>query len=374
MKLRVFTAFAGYDSQLLALQRLHRDYPDFEFECVGWSEIDRYAIAAHNGIFPELSEKNYGDITQIDWASVPDFDLLTWSFPCTNISSAGKQAGLSAGSGTSSSLCWDCLRGIEIKRPKYLLMENVKALTQKKFMPEFLKIQRRLESFGYKNFWQVINARDHGIPQNRERVFMMSILDANATFTFPAPYELKKRLGDVLEKNVPESYYLSEKQVSSIVAHCDRKVAEGCGFKTNFTPPTESAELLRQKKARESTIPTSSSNVKVAKVPPNYGSSRLNKMIADGKIDRDKTLYIDAYNQQTYEGVNGTILTRVDRSNHYFVSEPRMIQKVGDRGTTNYSVKDVSFTIPANPMSDRGQLLIEKTESDGAEDNRLHEG
>jgi hypothetical protein len=87
-------------------------------------------------------------------------------------------------------------------------------------------------------------------------------------------------------------------------------------------------------------------------------------MIADGKIDRDKTLYIDAYNQQTYEGVNGTILTRVDRSNHYFVSEPRMIQKVGDRGTTNYSVKDVSFTIPANPMSDRGQLLIEKTESD----------
>jgi hypothetical protein len=114
--------------------------------------------------------------------------------------------------------------------------------------------------------------------------------------------------------------------------------------------------------------------VKVAKVPPNYGSSRLNKMIADGKIDRDKTLYIDAYNQQTYEGVNGTILTRVDRSNHYFVSEPRMIQKVGDRGTTNYSVKDVSFTIPANPMSDRGQFLIEKTESDGAEDNRLHEG
>jgi site-specific DNA-cytosine methylase len=142
-------------------------------------------------------------------------------------------------------------------------MENVKALTQKKFMPEFLKIQRRLESFGYKNFWQVINARDHGIPQNRERVFMMSILDANATFTFPAPYELKKRLGDVLEKDVPESYYLSEKQVSSIVAHCDRKVAEGCGFKTNFTPPTESAEPLRQKKVRESTTPTSSSNVMV---------------------------------------------------------------------------------------------------------------
>jgi DNA (cytosine-5)-methyltransferase 1 len=210
-------------------------------------------------------------------------------------------------------------------------MENVKALTQKKFMPEFLKIQRRLESFGYKNFWQVINSADHGIPQRRERVFMMSILDENATFTFPAPYELKKRLGDVLEKNVPESYYLSEKQVSSIVAHCDMKMNGECGVDTELPPP-------------------------------NYGSSRLNKMISDGKIDRDKTLYIDAYNQPAYEGVSGTILTRVDRSNHYFVSEPRMIQKVGDRGTTNYSVKDVSFTIPANPMSDRGQLLIEKTE------------
>lgn len=89
MSLRVFTAFSGYDSQLMALRNIGVDY-----ECVGWSEIDKYTIAAHDAVFPDLAARNYGDITTIDWDAVPEFDLLTYSFPCIDISQAGRQAGL----------------------------------------------------------------------------------------------------------------------------------------------------------------------------------------------------------------------------------------------------------------------------------------
>ena len=132
-KLRVFEAFAGYGSQHLALKRLKRDYPEFDFEIVGVSEIDKYAIQAYNALHDNVT--NYGDISKIDWSQVPDFDLLTYSFPCTDISNAGQQQGFDEGSGTRSSLLWECRKAIVQKRPKYLLMENVKAICSKKFMP-----------------------------------------------------------------------------------------------------------------------------------------------------------------------------------------------------------------------------------------------
>lgn len=112
-------------------------------------------------------------------------------------------------------------------------MENVKALVQKKFMPEFQRWIDTLANLGYTSFWQVLNAKDFGVPQNRERVFMVSIL-GEATFEFPKPFPLEKRLRNVLEENVDEQYYLSDAQTQRILAHCERKVAEGCGFKPNF--------------------------------------------------------------------------------------------------------------------------------------------
>lgn len=81
-KIRVFTAFSGYDSQCLALERLKRDYPEFDYDLVGWSEIDRHAIEAHDALFPQWADRNYGDISKIQWEQVPDFDLFTYSFPC----------------------------------------------------------------------------------------------------------------------------------------------------------------------------------------------------------------------------------------------------------------------------------------------------
>lgn len=227
MKIRVFEAFAGYGSQAMALKRLQRDFPDkVEFEFVGISEIDNYAIAVYKAVHGDTP--NFGDMSAIDWTQVPDFDLLTYSSPCQDISTAGKQRGFNEGSGSRSSLLWECRRAIEAKRPKYLLMENVKALVQKKFMPEFQRRIDTLSVFGYTNFWQVLNAKDFGTPQNRERVFMVSIL-GEASFEFPKPFPLEKRLRVVLEENVDESYYLKDEQVQRILAHCERKTEKSGG-------------------------------------------------------------------------------------------------------------------------------------------------
>lgn len=211
MEIRLFEAFAGYGSQHLAMKRLCRDYPQLQCRVVGISEIDKYAIAAYNALHPGVT--NFGDICSIDWHQVPDFDLFTYSFPCTDISNAGKQAGFTEGSGTRSSLLWECQKAIEIKRPKFLLMENVKALTQKKFMPEFIRWQNTLTDFGYTNYWTVLNSKNYGVAQNRERTFMVSILGEHTPYEFPEGFPLEKRLKDVLEPVVDEKYYLSEKML-----------------------------------------------------------------------------------------------------------------------------------------------------------------
>lgn len=229
--IRIFEAFAGYGSQHMALSRLASEHENFHFEVVGISEIDPHAIRAYMAVHGETA--NYGDITRIDWNVVPDFDLFTYSFPCQDISSAGKQAGFARDSGSRSSLLWECQKAIGEKKPKFLLMENVKALLQQKFRNDLNAWMRWLESNGYSNYIQVLNARNYGVAQNRERVFLVSKLDAEPYF-FPKSIPLQRRLGDFLEDSVSAEYYLSDGQVQRIMAHCDRKVAEGCGFRINF--------------------------------------------------------------------------------------------------------------------------------------------
>lgn len=228
--IRVFTAFSGYDSQCLALERLKRDHPEFEYELVGWSEIDKYAIQAHNALFPQWADRNYGDISKIDWSQVPDFDLFTYSSPCQDFSNAGLQKGGEEGSGTRSSLLWECRKAIVAKRPKYLLLENVAALVSQKFLPLFNKWQTELASYGYSNFAQVLNAKDFGVPQNRERVFLVSIL-GGSSYHFPKPFKLEKRLKDVLEENVDEKYYLSDKMIQCFENRTHIAKEKGNGFK-----------------------------------------------------------------------------------------------------------------------------------------------
>lgn len=221
--LRCFFAFEGYNSQGLALDRLKRDTPDFDWLCVGRSEIEPTAIKAADILFPESKCKNYGDISQINWSNVPDFDLFTMSSPCQDFSQAGRQAGGEEGSGTRSSLLWECRKAVVAKRPKYIIFENVEAIIQKKFMPGFQKWIDELDSYGYTSFWKVINSKNMGVAQNRKRVFMISILRDNENtppqYNFPNDIPLSKCVEDYMEpiEDIGESYFIDQERITTKV-------------------------------------------------------------------------------------------------------------------------------------------------------------
>lgn len=218
--IRLVTLFSGYDSQALAMERLKCDFGgQFDYELVSWCEIEPSAIKAHNVLFPQWSDRNLGDICKINPNDVPDCDCLTYSFPCQDISNAGKQKGFEQGSGSRSSLLWECEKIIKAKRPRYLLMENVKALVQKKFMLEFQRWIDTLKELGYDNHWKVLNAKDYGVAQNRERVFMISILGEHQPYNFPAPFPLTKCVEDYMEpaEDIDDSYFISQDRVTDKV-------------------------------------------------------------------------------------------------------------------------------------------------------------
>lgn len=233
---------------------------------------------------------NFGDISNIDWCKVPDFDLFTYSFPCTDISNAGEQAGLTEGSGTRSSLLWECRKAIEIKRPKYLLMENVPALVGKKFLPQLNKWQAELEAYGYTNFTKTLNAKDFGTPQNRNRVFMVSIL-GDANFEFPQPFELTCRLKDVLDDVVDEKYYISDEKMQAMLTGDG-----GCKF-----------------------------------------NKRLQEMLLNRMIPNADVVYIDTYNKITNPDVCGTIKTTIDSANMTYTT----VLKVGNYSPSGHNASSV---------------------------------
>lgn len=216
--IRVITLFSGYDSQCLALKRLGVAY-----ELAAWCEIDKHACKAHDALFPQWAGRNVGDISKVDWAAwhrehPGEIDLLTYSSPCQDFSSAGLQRGGEEGSGTRSGLLWEVEKAIAALRPKALVFENVAALVSEKFIGVFNAWQVRLHGYGYTNFQQLMNAKGYGVPQNRLRIFMVSILDCHRAYYFPQPFKLERRLKDVLEQNVAERYYLKEEQVEKLMA------------------------------------------------------------------------------------------------------------------------------------------------------------
>ena len=204
--IRMFEAFSGIGTQAMALKRLGVDY-----EIVGFSEIDKYAIKSYHAIHGDV--KNYGDITQMQ--EIPSCDIFTWSFPCTDLSKAGKRLGMSQD--TRSGLVYEVLRLVRDTKdkPKVLIMENVPDLIQATFVRQFGEIQAELESYGYMNYVETLNAKDFGVAQNRNRVFMVSIL-GDYYYKFPKPIPLTTRLKDYLEQDVDEKYYLDTQTVERI--------------------------------------------------------------------------------------------------------------------------------------------------------------
>lgn len=209
--LRLIELFAGIGSQTQALTNI-----GIAHKVVAISEIDKYAIQTYEAMHGKAN--NLGDIRKIE--ELPDADLWTYSFPCQDISVAGKGAGIKEG--TRSGLLFEVERLLRVASekgtlPKYLLLENVKNLVSKKFKADFDKWLDFLAELGYTNYWKVLNAKDYGIPQNRERVFCVSIRGEHKPFVFPKPKELTIRLRDMIDEMVEEKFYLKENTIRSIL-------------------------------------------------------------------------------------------------------------------------------------------------------------
>lgn len=235
--IRVLSLFSGIGAFEKALTNLNIDY-----ELVGYSEIDKYASKAYSLIHSESESKNLGDITKIDINALPkDIDLITYGFPCQDISVAGNKQGFfnSKGEKTRSGLFFNALNIIQAVKPRIAIAENVKNLTGKRFKNEFEIVLNSLDQAGYNNYYKVLNAKDYGIPQNRERVFIVSIrkdID-NGLFEFPQPIELTKRLKDVLEDDVEEKYYLKNLTMT-FINNSFKQEKNGNGFR--FEPHVKS--------------------------------------------------------------------------------------------------------------------------------------
>jgi len=213
--LKVVELFAGIGAWSKALKRMNID-----FEIVDAIEFDEKTMKSYN-IIHNTNFKSK-DITKIDPYDIPDCDIIFYSPPCQAFSVAGKQEGFGDSRGT---LFFDAFKIIQAKKPKYAIMENVKGLTQKKFQFEFETMIQLLEQEGYKNYWKVLNAKDYGIPQNRERVFIVSIReDIEQEFEFPQPFDSGLRLRDLLENEVDEKYYISEEKTKCLLQKYKKEI------------------------------------------------------------------------------------------------------------------------------------------------------
>lgn len=207
--IRLIEVFAGVGSQAKALERLNVDFEHYHI-----CEFDKYAVKSYNAIHGTNFETS--DVTKItaDDLAIVDTDkycyILTYSFPCQDLSTAGQQKGMSKGSNTRSGLLWEVERLLnECKElPQVLLMENVPQVHAEKNEKDFYLWLNFLERLGYKNYWQDLNAKDYGIPQNRNRTFCVSIL-GDYFYEFPKPIPLKLRMKDLLEMEVDDKYYIS---------------------------------------------------------------------------------------------------------------------------------------------------------------------
>lgn len=211
----------GYDFQK------NKPYNWYRFVNSKSKELEKYWLAN------KLS-RNLGDISKLEHLDYADF--WTYSFPCTDISVAGKQEGIKQGQ-TRSGLLYEVQRLLEkadkmLALPKYLMLENVKNLVGKKFKPQFDEWVAWLDELGYNTYWRVLNAKDYGVPQNRERVFAISIrkdID-DGKFELPQPFDNGVRLKDVLEDNVDEKYYLTDTMIRGFIKHNENHTAKGTGF------------------------------------------------------------------------------------------------------------------------------------------------
>lgn len=251
--IRLLSLFTGVGAFEKALKMLNIPY-----ELVGFSEIDKFAVKSYCAIHNVDENKNLGDVKNIKTENLKEVDFMTWGFPCQDVSIAGNLKGIEEGK-TRSGLYFEGYRILRDVMPKVSIIENVKNLTSKRFREKFVKILKDIEDAGYNNYWRVLNAKDYGVPQNRERVFVISIRKDvdKRSFNFPDKQFLKIRLKDLLEDNVDEKYYLSENAIGRLIKHSNKIIAKkengACVVDSYFKTKARDEPYMKDEKVRRIT-------------------------------------------------------------------------------------------------------------------------
>ena len=329
--IKYLSLFSGIGAFESAMKNLN-----IPVDLVGFSEIDKYAVKSYCAIQNVSESSNLGDITKID-------DFITYGFPCQDISLAGKQQGLfnEDGSKTRSGLFFDALRIIEHTQPMVAIAENVKNLTGKKFAEQFKIVLESLESAGYNNYWKVLNAKDYGIPQNRERVFIISIRKDVDTgiFEFPEPYPLKLRLKDVLEDAVDEKFYLSDVQIEKLcLKSADALIYDKSmiGFESNATDTDKVMQIGNCRPTKNRANPNQGRIYDIDGISPcinTKGGGNLEPHIIDkpkviGGIGEKKSNGGQQWYQQdrVYDGDDVAVSVTTGFNPYYAVAEPAIVE------------------------------------------------
>lgn len=297
-KLKLLELFGGIGACSQALEQLGID-----FEIVDYVDNDKFAVRSFNAIHDSNFEVQ--DITQ--WDKQIDVDLIMHGSPCQDFSLAGLQAGGDEGSGTRSSLMYETLRIVEKLKPKYVIWENVKNIISKKHVHNFNNYINRMSELGYKSFYKVLNAKDYGIPQNRERVFTVSILDGS-DYEFPKPMPLKLKLKDMLEDEVDEKYFLSDAMMNCFMS-------DGTG---NYPRKERFLQNINRKNQDIGNTITSRAGDRPT---DNFVMCKTLRETLETNEIPDGVNMIDGYNRNIRnDELSGSITTRIDASNNTYLA------------------------------------------------------
>ena len=237
-KIKLIELFGGIGACSKALENL-----GIPFEIVDYVEIDKYAVKSFNAIHGTNFEPQ--DITKFDTNKYinENIDIIMHESPCQDFSVSGKNLGGDKDSGTRSSLMWETVRIVESLKPRVVIWENVKNLISKKHKHNYDAYIKTLDEIGYNSYSAVLNAKDYGIPQNRQRIFTISIL-GDFEFEFPEPIKLNITMRDLLEEKVDESYYLSDKMLSYMMSTSKNGISRKEMFERNFNKKEDVAYTI----------------------------------------------------------------------------------------------------------------------------------
>lgn len=377
--IKVLELFSGIGACSKALTNI-----GVEHEIVDAVEIDKYAIKSFNAIHGTNFEPQ--DITKYD--KDIDVDLIMHGSPCQDFSNAGLGRGGDEGSGTRSSLMYETLHIVEKLKPKYVIWENVKGILSKKHKHNFEAYQERMKELGYDNYYQVLNAKDYGVPQNRERVFTVSIRnDLNQEFEFPPTQVLEKKLKDILEPQVDEKYYFSDEQVSKIKMspfnQARTRIQDGDVSQTlcarDWKDPKcvkvadldiKGQDCIKRVYSPNGISPTLTTmgggnrEPKIIEAPFIVASRGRNpenpsERTAGSPTERKLELKFDGTTNTLTSVYKDNYAVEIGSNRHKVEEFPSAISACGDRGKKQMSSSPIAYTLAANPSSDATPRIME---------------